>query len=73
MVSKSLDIACTWSRFLEGNHQKPGGGCGKVVFVRNPSLPSPFLSGVSLIAGMEYGMEWWNGKWNGMVNVRSYT
>ena len=28
--------------------------------------------GVSLIAGMEYGMEQWNGKWNGTVNVHSY-
>ena len=25
--------------------------------------------GVSLIAGMEYGMEQWNGKWNGTENV----
>ena len=24
---------------------------------------------MSLIAGMEYGMEWWNGKWNGTMNV----
>jgi len=23
------------------------------------------------IAGLEYGMEWWNGKWNGRVNVHS--
>ena len=23
--------------------------------------------------GMEYGMEWWNGKWNGTVNVHNYT
>ena len=23
---------------------------------------------VSLIAGLEYGMEWWNGKWNGTMN-----
>ena len=29
--------------------------------------------GVSLIAGMEYGMERWNGKWNGTVNVHSYS
>ena len=28
---------------------------------------------VSLIAGMEYGMERWNGKWNGTVNVYSYS
>ena len=28
---------------------------------------------VSLITEMEYGMEWWNGKWNGMVNVHSYS
>ena len=28
---------------------------------------------VSLIAGLEYGMEQWNGKWNGMVNVHSYS
>ena len=28
---------------------------------------------VSLIAGLEYGMEWWNGKWNGMVNVHNYS
>ena len=27
--------------------------------------------GVSLIAGMEYEMEWWNGKWNGTVKVHS--
>ena len=26
---------------------------------------------VSLIAGMEYGMERWNGKWNGTVSVHS--
>ena len=25
----------------------------------------------SLITGMEYGMERWNGKWNGTVNVHS--
>ena len=31
------------------------------------------LEGVSLIAGMEYGMERWNGKWNGKVNVHSYS
>ena len=29
--------------------------------------------GVSLIAGMEYGMERWNGKWNGTVNIHSYS
>jgi len=29
--------------------------------------------GVSLIAGLEYGMERWNGKWNGMVNVHNYS
>ena len=28
---------------------------------------------VSLIAGMEYEMERWNGRWNGMVNVHSYS
>ena len=28
---------------------------------------------VSLIAGMEYGMERWNGKWKGTVNVHSYS
>ena len=28
MVLKSLDIAHTWSGFLEGRHQKPGEGCG---------------------------------------------
>ena len=30
-------------------------------------------SGVSLIAGMEYGTERWNGKWNGTVNIHSYS
>jgi len=25
---------------------------------------------VSLIAGLEYGIEWWNGEWNGMISVR---
>ena len=29
--------------------------------------------GVSLITGMEYGIEWWNGKWNGTMNVHSYS
>ena len=28
--------------------------------------------GASLIAGLEYGMERWNGKWNGTVRVHSY-
>ena len=27
--------------------------------------------GVSLIAGMEYETEQWNGKWNGTVNIHS--
>ena len=27
--------------------------------------------GVSLITGMEYGTEQWNGKWNGTVNIHS--
>ena len=31
------------------------------------------LSWVSLITGLEYGMEWWNGKWNGTVNVHNYS
>ena len=35
------------------------------------SKNSGLFSWVSLIAGMEYGMEWWNGKWNGTVNVHS--
>ena len=41
------------------------------------SLTATVLAGVSLITGLEYGMEWnggmewWNGKWNGMVNVHS--
>ena len=35
------------------------------------SLSSRAHKGVSLIAGMEYGMERWNGKWNGTVNVHS--
>ena len=29
----------------------------------------PKATWVSLIAGLEYGMEWWNGKWNGMANI----
>ena len=28
---------------------------------------------MSLITGMEYEMEQWNGRWNGMVNVHSYS
>ena len=28
---------------------------------------------VSLIAGMEYEVEWWNRRLNGMVNVHSYS
>jgi len=28
---------------------------------------------VSLITGLKYGMERWNGKWNGMVNVHNYS
>ena len=27
--------------------------------------------GASLIAGLEYGMERWNGKWNVTVNIHS--
>ena len=30
-----------------------------------------FIFCVSLIAALEYGMERWNGKWNGTVNVHS--
>ena len=32
-----------------------------------------YLGWVSLIAGLEYGMERWNGKWNGTVNVHNYS
>ena len=28
---------------------------------------------VSLITGLEYGMERWNGKWNRTVNVHNYS
>ena len=28
---------------------------------------------LSLIAGLTYGMEWWNGKWNETVNVHNYS
>ena len=28
---------------------------------------------VSLITGLEYGVEQWIGKWNGTVNVHSYS
>ena len=31
------------------------------------------INGVSLIAGLEYGKERWNGKWNGTVNVHNYS
>ena len=30
-------------------------------------------AGVSLITGLEYGIEQWNGKWNGTVNVHNYS
>ena len=29
------------------------------------------VRGASLIAGLEYGTEQWNGKWNGTVNIHS--
>ena len=41
--------------------------------VLNISIVQAFFRRVSLIAGMEYGMEWWNGKWNGTVNIHSYS
>lgn len=35
-------------------------------------LVSPFRAykSLSLITGLEYGMELWNGKWNGTENVK---
>ena len=30
-------------------------------------------AGVSLITRLEYGIEQWNGKWNGTVNVYNYS
>ena len=27
---------------------------------------------ISLIAGLEYKMEWWNGEWNGTIGVCIY-
>ena len=48
-------------------------GCLKT----GPARPECNLSScrfwVSLISGMEYVMEWWNGKWNGTVNVHNYS
>ena len=34
---------------------------------------SDLLKLASLITGLEYGMEWWNGKWNETVNVHNYS
>jgi len=41
------------------------------VFI-GPFLIQPSIW-VFLIAGLKYGMEQWNGKWNGTVNVHSYS
>ena len=32
----------------------------------------PYMAGASLIAGLEYGMDRWNGKWNGTVIIHNY-
>ena len=34
---------------------------------------SDMLKWASIIAGLEYGMEWWNGKWNETVKARNYS
>ena len=34
---------------------------------------SDILKWASIIAGLEYGMEWWNGKWNETVKARNYS
>ena len=34
-------------------------------------VPKAHKDGASLITGMEYGTERWNGKWNGTVNIHS--
>ena len=34
---------------------------------------SDMLKWASLIDGLEYGMEWWNGKWNEAVDVHNYS
>ena len=36
-----------------------------------PYLVCIVFGWVSLITGLEYGMELWNGKWNGIVNVQN--
>ena len=40
-------------------------------FVNNIVVYIHTLQRASLIAGMEYGTEQWNGKWNGTVNIHS--
>ena len=45
----------------------------KIVKMKSYRFEGATPHGVSLIAGMEYGMERWNGKWNGTVNVHSYS
>ena len=52
--------------------------CVQVWYLKNKQFttatPANFMQRrVSLIAGLEYGMEQWNGKWNGMVNVHNYS
>ena len=37
------------------------------------SDPPSHSTRVSLIGGLEYGMERWNGKWNAMANIARVT
>ena len=51
-------------------------GCRWIVAAQSEALEGnkchPRI-GVSLITGLEYGTERWNGKWNGTVNVQCYS
>ena len=47
-----------------------------VVEVYNPNIFAMYVNSpciwASLIAGLEYGMDQWNGKWNGTVIIHNY-
>ena len=45
--------------------------CSHLLPARITCTFKPKKVGASLITGMEYGTERWNGKWNGTVNIYS--
>ena len=73
MILAHLPVVVTFVHVVEAEKQKETLTMKQhlLTLIAKCLLNVPTYKWVSLIAGLEYGMEQWNGKWNGTMNVQS--